>query len=267
MEIGSSRGVPGLRAAIRVGDGCQVRIGKNVSSTTTVAMSTAEGTSITIGDDVMIASDIQIRADDGHPIFDVRTGKRVNAARSIVIGNHVWLGLGACVLGGVTIGDGTVVGMRSVVTRSLPNNVVGAGSPAKVVKRNVAWERPHLTLDPPYRKPTAASVKKSTDYWTLTVDPGSRPSRSREIYAGARRRTRKEPQGRPRPRPRADQSRLSPVHRDCGRTPRTRQETVSTAVHVDATGLGERHRDGRRVHAVLRRRDRWRSRRWRSGPR
>jgi len=191
VEIGSSRGVPGLRAAIRVGDGCQVRIGKNVSSTTTVAMSTAEGTSITIGADVMIASDIQIRADDGHPIFDVRTGKRVNAARSIVIGNHVWLGLGACVLGGVTIGDGTVVGMRSVVTRSLPNNVVGAGAPAKVVKRNVAWERPHLTLDPPFRKPTAASVKKSTDYWTLTVDPDSRPSRSREIYAGARRRTRK----------------------------------------------------------------------------
>ena len=134
---------------------------------------------------------VDFDCDDGHPIFDVRTGKRVNAARSIVIGNHVWLGLGACVLGGVTIGDGTVVGMRSVVTRSLPNNVVGAGSPAKVVKRNVAWERPHLTLDPPYRKPTVASVKKSTDYWTLTVDPGSTPSRSREIYAGARRRTRR----------------------------------------------------------------------------
>lgn len=191
VEIGSSRGVPGLRAAIRVGDGCQVRIGNNVSSTTTVAISTAEGTSITIGNDVMIASDIQIRADDGHPIFDVRTGKRVNPARSIVIGNHVWLGLGACVLAGVTIGDGTVVGMRSVVTRSLPNNVVGAGSPARVVKRDIAWERPHLTLDPPLHKPTIASIKKSEKYWRLTSDAESTPSRGRQIYVGARRRARK----------------------------------------------------------------------------
>lgn len=190
VEIGPSRGVPALRAAIRVGDGCAVRIGRNVSMTTTAAMSTAEGSSITIGDDVMIASDIQIRADDGHPIFDVRTGRRANPARSIVIGNHVWLGLGSCVLGGATIGDGTVVGMRSIVTRPLPNNVIAAGSPARVVKRDVAWERPHLTLDPPFRKPTAASVRKS-EYWALTEDEQSRPSRGRQLYAGARRRVRR----------------------------------------------------------------------------
>jgi acetyltransferase-like isoleucine patch superfamily enzyme len=190
LEIGSSTGVPALRAAIRVGDGCTVTIGRNVSSTTTVAMSTAEGTSITIGDDVMIASDIQIRADDGHPIFDVRTGRRVNVSRSIVIGDHVWLGLGSCVLGGATIGDGTVVGMRSIVTRSLPNNVVAAGSPAKVVKRHIAWERPHLTLTAPFRKPTADSVKKSS-YWNLTADGAGEPKPPRSAYAAARRRTKK----------------------------------------------------------------------------
>ena len=190
VEIGSSSGVPALRAAIRVGDGCTVTIGRNVSTTTTVAMSTAEGSSITIGDDCMIASDIQIRADDGHPIFDVRSGKRVNVSRSIVIGNHVWLGLGSCVLGGATIGDGTVVGMRSVVTRALPNNVVAAGSPAKVVKRDIAWERPHLTMTTPFHKPTADSVKKSP-YWKHTADGGAAVKPRRSAYAAARRRARK----------------------------------------------------------------------------
>src|SRR5829696_940635 len=169
VEIGPSRGVPPLRAGIRVGDRCTVSIGRDVSMTTPAAMSTAEGASIVIGDDVMIASDVQIRADDGHPIFDVHTGRRINVTRPIHIGDHVWLGLGSCVLGGVTIGDGTVVGMRSVVTRSLPNNVVAAGIPAKSVRRDIAWERPHLTMDRPFTKPTSASLKKS-EYWSITAD-------------------------------------------------------------------------------------------------
>lgn len=174
VEIGPSQGVPALRAAIRVGEKSKVLFGSNVSTTTKVAMSAAEGTTIRIGDDVMIASDVQIRADDGHPIFDVRTGKRVNRSRSITIGNHVWLGLESCILAGASIGDGSVVGMRSIVTRALPNNVVAAGVPAKVVRRNIAWERPHLTLVKPYNKPDAKTVKKSP-YWALTAEVGQTP--------------------------------------------------------------------------------------------
>ena len=174
VEIGPSSGVPALRAAIRVGEKSRVLFGSNVSTTTTVAMSAAEGTTISIGDDVMIASQVQIRADDGHPIFDVETGKRVNVSRSITIGSHVWLGFESCILGGAAIGDGSVVGMRSIVTRALPNNVVAAGIPAKVVRRNIAWERPHLTLVKPYNKPDAKTVKKS-EYWALTRELPTEP--------------------------------------------------------------------------------------------
>ncbi|WP_323098418.1 acyltransferase [Intrasporangium sp. YIM S08009] len=192
-EIGSSHGVPALMGAIRVGDGATIRLGDNVSTTTTVSMSAAEGATITLGDDVMIASDVQVRADDGHPIFDVRTGKRVNTPRDITIGSHVWLGLQSCVLGGAVIGDGTVIGMRSIVTRRLPNNVIAAGVPAKVVKRDIAWERPHLTLMKPWRKPDASTVKKSKAYWNLTDDPegATVASRSRDLVAGARRKARR----------------------------------------------------------------------------
>lgn len=167
VEIGESKGVPAFLANIRVGQDATVRIGRNVSTTAVVAMSAAEGATITIGDDVMFASENQVRADDGHPIFDVRTGKRVNVSRSIVIGNHVWIGHSAAVLGGASIGDGTVVGMGSIVTRPLPNNVVAAGVPARVVRRDTAWERPHLTLTRPFYKPDATTIDTSP-YWNLT---------------------------------------------------------------------------------------------------
>lgn len=167
VELGGSKG-PRFAAAIRVGDRSSVVIGDNVSATTPVAMSAAEATTIRIGNDVMMASDVQIRADDGHPIFDVATGRRVNVSRSITVGHHVWLGLRSAVLGGVTIGDGSVVGMGSIVTKSLPNNVVATGVPAKVVRRDIAWERPHLTLNPPFHKPDASTVTTSA-YWQLTT--------------------------------------------------------------------------------------------------
>jgi acetyltransferase-like isoleucine patch superfamily enzyme len=169
LRIGSSKGVPAFSGAIRIGQDSTVVIGRNVSSTSTVAFSAVEGVTITVGDDVMFASENQVRADDGHPIFDVRTGQRVNVSRDITIGDHVWLGRFSTVLGGVTIGEGSVIGYASVVTRDVPNNCVAAGSPAKVVRRDIAWERPHLSLVKPYYKPDASTLKKSK-YWNLTRD-------------------------------------------------------------------------------------------------
>jgi hypothetical protein len=125
---------------------------------------------VEIGDDCMIASRNEIRADDAHPIFSVETGRRTNMPRSIHIGAHVWLAAGAVVLGGSRIGSGSVVGLGSIVKGAVPNNCVVAGSPARVVRRDCAWERPHLSLTKPYLKPDASSVRKSR-YWAMTGDP------------------------------------------------------------------------------------------------
>ncbi|MBQ3301685.1 MAG: maltose O-acetyltransferase, partial [Eggerthellaceae bacterium] len=51
------------------------------------------------------------------------------------IGNDVWVGAGAIILAGVTIGDKAVIGAGSVVTRDVPERVVVAGSPARVIRR------------------------------------------------------------------------------------------------------------------------------------
>lgn len=193
VRVGASRGVPAFSAAIRVGQDSKVVIGSNVSATSAVAMSAVEGTTIRIGDDVMLASDNELRADDGHPIFDVRTGKRVNVSRSIVVGDHVWLARRAVCLGGARVGPGSVVGYGAIVTGQFPNNVVLAGVPARIVRRDVAWERPHLSLRPPYYKPDASTVDVTEGAWNLTVEeaaevrPSGRARLVRRVVARVRR--------------------------------------------------------------------------------
>ncbi|WP_446664712.1 acyltransferase [Flexivirga sp. B27] len=167
FELGANPKKRAFSASVRVGEDSHVRIGDGVSSTSGVIISAVEGVSVEIGDDTMFASQNQVRSDDGHPIFDVRTGKRINLAQSIRIGPHTWLGWGVIVLGGVEIGEGTVVGANSLVTRSLPNNVVAVGQPAKVARTDIAWERPHLGLTEPFYKPDASTVAK-TKYWRRT---------------------------------------------------------------------------------------------------
>lgn len=166
-EIGPSAGVPSLSAWLRVGQDAKIIIGPNVSTTSGCYISAVEGVTVELGSDVMLAAAIEIRSDDGHAIFDVRTGLRVNPSKSITIGSHVWIGAKATVLGGASIGDGSVIGLGSIVKGKVPNNCIAVGVPAKVVRRNVAWERPHLSLTRPYYKPDASTVTRS-EYWNMT---------------------------------------------------------------------------------------------------
>ncbi|MBD5786373.1 acyltransferase [Cellulosimicrobium terreum] len=176
-----------IEVSIRVGQDSTVTLGERVTTTSILLVSAVEGATVTVGDDVMFASANQLRSDDGHPIFDVRTGLRVNPARDITVGDHVWMGREAVALGGASIGSGSVIGLRSLVTGRIPNNVVAAGIPARVLRTDVAWERPHLSIHRPYYKPDASTVARS-DFWALTDDvaitattgrPGSGPGRPR----------------------------------------------------------------------------------------
>jgi acetyltransferase-like isoleucine patch superfamily enzyme len=56
-------------------------------------------------------------------------------ARPVKVGPNVWIGFDACVLPGVTIGEGAVVGARSVVTADVPPDTIVAGNPAGVIRR------------------------------------------------------------------------------------------------------------------------------------
>jgi maltose O-acetyltransferase len=88
---------------------------------------------ITIGDDVQIGPYVQLLTPT-HPLEPEPRRQKWEAAEPITIGDNVWLGGGAVVCPGVTIGPDTVVGAGSVVTRDLPAGVLALGAPARVVR-------------------------------------------------------------------------------------------------------------------------------------
>lgn len=185
--IGPSRR-HGFSMSIQLGEDSTVKIGADVTTTNTCIVNAAEGSSVIFGDDVMIASQNQFRSHDGHPIFDVATGKRVNPSKDIIVGNHVWFGAQAIALAGANIGDGSVIGFGSIVTRRIPNNCIAVGSPARVVRKSIAWERPHLSFVAPPYKPDAGSVVKSEKYWNRTEEPVNVLSRTERTTLEIRRR-------------------------------------------------------------------------------
>jgi maltose O-acetyltransferase len=88
---------------------------------------------ISIGDDVQIGPNVQLLTAT-HPLEPNARRDKWEAAEPILIGDNVWLGGGAIVCPGVTIGADTVVGAGSVVTRDLPPRVLAVGSPARVIR-------------------------------------------------------------------------------------------------------------------------------------
>jgi maltose O-acetyltransferase len=88
---------------------------------------------IVIGDDVQIGPNVQLLTPT-HPVASEPRREKWEAAKPITIESNVWLGGGAIVLAGVTIGENTVVGAGAVVTRDLPRNVVAVGVPARVTR-------------------------------------------------------------------------------------------------------------------------------------
>ncbi|EJU07296.1 acyltransferase [Fusobacterium hwasookii] len=121
-------------------EGSEIRIG-NKTSIAKVQIVSLEPYKIEIGEDCMLSYDIEIRNTDSHKIYDKNTNERINEGSSINIGNHVWLGMRAIILKGVTIGDNSIVAAGSIVTKDVKANTIVSGNPAKQIKENVYWTR------------------------------------------------------------------------------------------------------------------------------
>ncbi len=89
---------------------------------------------VVIGERCQVGPNVQILTPT-HPIDPGPRGDSWEAAEPITINDNVWLGGGAIVLPGVTIGDDSVVGAGAVVTKDLPPRVVAVGNPARVIRR------------------------------------------------------------------------------------------------------------------------------------
>jgi acetyltransferase-like isoleucine patch superfamily enzyme len=85
-----------------------------------------------------MAPDVQIFDNPTHPTSPKARLRNdafdMDEARPVVIGSNVWLGSGAMIMRGVTIGDGAIVAASSIVTRSVPAATLVAGTPARVIR-------------------------------------------------------------------------------------------------------------------------------------
>ncbi len=111
--------------------GKHVHFGKNVYANFNLTM--VDDTHIYVGDYTMFGPNVTV-ATAGHPILPELREKAYQYNMPVHIGKNCWLGAGVIVLPGVTIGDNTVVGAGSIVTKDLPANVVAVGNPCRVLR-------------------------------------------------------------------------------------------------------------------------------------
>ena len=111
--------------------GYNIKLGKNVFINYNCCM--LDTMPITIGDHTLIAPNVQFYAAT-HPIDAKRRSALLEYGEPITIGKHVWIGGNATICPGVTIGDRSVIGAGSVVTKDIPADVVVAGNPARFIR-------------------------------------------------------------------------------------------------------------------------------------
>ncbi|MBQ8201768.1 MAG: sugar O-acetyltransferase [Clostridia bacterium] len=111
--------------------GHHTHLGKGVYANFNLTL--VDDTHIYIGDYTMLGPNV-VLATGGHPILPELRERGMQYNMPIRIGRNCWLGAGVIVLPGVTIGDNSVIGAGSVVTRDIPANVVAVGNPCRVLR-------------------------------------------------------------------------------------------------------------------------------------
>lgn len=92
----------------------------------------------------MFSNHIIIRTSDFHPIYDKDTYIRLNPAKPVITGNHVWIAPYSTIMKGANIHDNAIVSSNIIVTKDVPAKSLVVGMPARVVKQNVQWPRETL---------------------------------------------------------------------------------------------------------------------------
>lgn len=121
----SINGTNSKNALLKIGQGT------NIGDRTEIHV----GNEVNIGENCAISWDVCILDRDYHSYNSDKEEKK-----SIIIGNHVWIGCKTIILKGVNIGNGVVIAAGSVVTKDIPPNCSVGGNPAKIIKENIKWK-------------------------------------------------------------------------------------------------------------------------------
>lgn len=124
--------------------GKHVHFGKYVYANYNLTM--VDDTHIYVGDYTMIGPNVTI-ATAGHPIDPALRSVQAQYNMEVHIGKNVWIGGGCVLLPGVSIGDNTVIGAGSIVTKDIPANVVAYGNPCRVIREIGEHDRKYYYRD------------------------------------------------------------------------------------------------------------------------
>lgn len=112
--------------------GSHIEVGKNFFANYNCTI--IDVAKVTIGDNCMLAPNVAIYT-AGHPVHPIARNSLYEYGISVSIGDHVWIGGNTVILPGVHIGSNTVIGAGSVVTKDIPDWVIAAGNPCKVIRK------------------------------------------------------------------------------------------------------------------------------------
>ncbi|MDK2977676.1 MAG: hypothetical protein PWP52_390 [Bacteroidales bacterium] len=121
------------------GSNCKIIINEGTSFGQIRMVNVGKNNNIVIGKNNLFADDIEIWASDTHSIFD-ENNNFINQEKPVFIGDYVWVGNHVRILKGVTIGNGAIIGMNSVVTKSILPKTLNVGVPTKIIRENVTWD-------------------------------------------------------------------------------------------------------------------------------
>lgn len=130
--IGTIKGSITVTAPFYCDYGTNISVGENFYTNHNVTI--LDGAKVTFGDNVFIAPDC-VFSTAGHPIDARQRNQGLEIALPITVGDNVWIGTHVSVLPGVHIGEHTHMGAGSVVNRDIPDGVVAAGNPCRVLRR------------------------------------------------------------------------------------------------------------------------------------
>ena len=140
--IGANVRLIGVEFIMRYGGNNSIIVGSQTTTGGTVQIEASEGTTIIIGEDCMFSHNIKLFSTDSHSIVD-ENGQRINFAKDITIGNHVWIGMNSIILKGSFVPNNSIISANSVYTMKKFDdaNSIFAGVPARKIKNKINWKR------------------------------------------------------------------------------------------------------------------------------